>query len=575
MTDRTEVARVLGQIAAFLELKGENPFRVRAYQAAARAVAAFPRDLDEARKSGALAETKGIGPATLEIIEEVLDTGHSHVLEHLRDEIPPGLVEMLQISGIGVQKVRQIHEHLAIDSLPELEEAARDGRLAGLPRFGSKTAENILKGITSLRQTAEYRLFHHAQAEARELARVLGALEGVRRVEVVGSLRRHRELIRDLDFVIELGTRVEALYDRLGRAPGVSEFVRRHERAVTLRFTTGTVADIYVAAPEEFGFVMVRATGSDEHLAQLRERAGTVGLSWTETGLARGNEVVPARDEAAVYATLGLEWIPPELREAGGEVAAAAAHRLPELVTADDLLGFLHCHTNYSDGTSTVEDWAAAAGPAGYEYVGLTDHSQSAPYAGGLAPEDIDRQHAEIDAVNARYPGVRVLKGVEADILRDGSLDYTPAVRRRFDFVIASVHARFGLDRETMTERILTAMDDPTMAVLGHPTGRLLLSRDPFPMDLDRVFAKAAERGIAIEINADPQRLDLDWRAVRQATDAGVTISIGADAHGTSGMANMEIGIGIARKGWLTRDRLLNTLPLPEFLARVKRRRAD
>jgi len=573
MTDRTDVARVLGQIAAFLELKGENPFRVRAYQAAARAAADFPHDLEAARRSGALAETKGIGPATLEIIEDVLDTGTSRALEDLKDEVPPGLVEMLQISGLGVQKVRLIHEHLGIDTLSELEDAARDGRLAGLPRFGAKTAENVLKGLAFLRQTAEHRLVHHARAEARELARVLGALEGVRRVEVVGSLRRHMELIRDLDFVIELGGRVETLYDRLGRAPGVSEFVRHQERAVTLRFTTGTVADIFLATAEEFGFAMVRATGSLAHLAQLEARAGAVGLAWTDAGLLDGAEPVPAPDEAAVYAALGLQWIPPELREADGEVEAAAQGRLPDLVTLEDLRGFLHCHTNYSDGTSTVEEWAGAAGAAGYEYVGVTDHSQAAPYAGGLAPEDIDRQHTEIDAVNAKYPDVRILKGVEADILRDGSLDYTPDVRRRFDFIIASVHARFGLDQEAMTERILTAMDDPTMVVLGHPTGRLLLSRDPFPMDLDRVFAKAAARGIAIEINADPQRLDLDWRSVRRATEAGVTISLGADAHGTSGMANMEIGVGIARKGWLTRDMLLNARGLDGFFAYAGRRR--
>ena len=575
MTDRTDVARVLGQIAAFLELKGENPFRVRAYQAAARAIADFPHDLEEARRSGALAETKGIGPATLEIIEDVLDTGHSRVLEDLRDEIPPGLAEMLQISGLGVQKVRQMHEHLGIDTLAELEEAARDGRLAGLPRFGAKTAENILKGLAFLRQTAEHRLYHHARDEARELARVLAALEGVRRVEVVGSLRRHLELIRDLDFVIELNARIETLYDRLGRAPGVGEFVHRQERSVTLRFTSGTVADIYFATPGDFGFAMVRATGSLEHVAQLRERAGAVGLAWTDAGLMNGSDLLATPDEAAVYAALGLQWIPPELREATGEVEAAATQRLPDLITLEDLRGFLHCHTNYSDGTSTVEDWAGAARDARYEYVGVTDHSQAAPYAGGLGPEDIDRQHAEIDAVNARYPEVRMLKGVEADILRDGRLDYDPPLRQRFDFIIASVHARFGLDREAMTERILTAMDDPTMAILGHPTGRLLLSRDPFPMDLDRVFAKAADRGIAIEINADPQRLDLEWRSVRRATEAGVTISIGADAHGTSGMANMEIGVGIARKGWLTRDALLNARPLDAFLRFARRRRTD
>lgn len=571
--DRTDAAHALSQIAAFLELKGENPFRVRAYEAAARAVAAYPGDLQEARASGALAELKGIGPATLEIIEEVLDAGRSSMLEHLQDEIPPGLVEMLRISGLGVQKVRQIHERLGVDSLEELEEAARDGRLARLPRFGAKTAENILKGIAYLRRTGEFRLVHHARAEAQELARVLGGLAGVGRVEVAGSLRRCRELIRDLDFVVEVEGRLEPLYDRLGRTPGVTEFVHRHERSVALRFATGAVADVHFARPADFGFVLVRATGASAHLEQLRTRAAAHDLTWTDAGLARGGAALATPDEASVYRALGLTWIPPELREGTGEVAAAAEGRLPDLVTTEDLQGFLHCHTNYSDGTSTVAEWAAAARAAGYGYVGLTDHSESAPYAGGLAPDDVARQHAEIDAVNAGHPAVRVLKGVEADILRDGTLDYPPAVRRRFEFIIASIHSRFGMDENAMTERVLAAMDDPTMTILGHPTGRLLLSRDPFPMDLTRIFTKAAEEGIAIEINADPQRLDLDWRVLRQAVEAGVTISIGADAHGTSGMENMEIGVGIARKGWLTKQDLLNARSLDGFLEHVDRRR--
>lgn len=571
--DRSDVARVLGQIAAFLELKGEHPFRVRAYQAAARAVAGYPGDLHEARQTGALAELKGVGPATLDIIEEVLDTGHSRILDDLGDQIPPGLVEMLQISGLGVQKVRQIHEQLGIDSLAELEDAARDGRLAALPRFGTKTAANILKGIGFLRRVGEHRLFHHARAEAEDLAKVLTALEVVRRAEIVGSVRRRRELIRDLDFVVVLGGRVETLYDRLGRAPGVSEFVHRQERSVTLRFTSGTVADIYHCRPEDVGFALVRATGSEDHVAQLRARAAERGLDWSEAGLQRGDTLLAAPDEAAVYRALGLEWIPPELREAGGEVEAAAEGRLPELVAVDDVQGFLHCHTNYSDGTSTVEEWARAAADAGYGYVGLTDHSQAAPYAGGLAPDDVIRQHAEIDAVNRQGHGVRMLKGVEADILRDGSLDYSPAIRRQFEFIIGSVHSRFGMNETAMTERVLAAMDDPTMAILGHPTGRLLLSREPFPMDLDRIFAKAADRGVAIEINADPQRLDLDWRLLRRAVAAGVTISIGADAHSTAGMENLEIGVGIARKGWLRKEDVLNTRPVEGFLAHVGRRR--
>ena len=570
--DKTDVAHALEQIAACLDLKGENPFRVRAYQSAARAIAAYGGDLRQALADGTLAEMKGIGPATLEIIDEVLVTGRSATLDELRDQIPPGLVEMLQISGLGVAKVRQIHDALHIDSIAELEEAAIDGRLAKLPRFGKKTAEKILKGIEFLRQVGGLRLYHHARDEAQALAHVLAGLPGVRRAEIVGSVRRHCEVIRDLDVVLVVDGPPELLYERLGDAPGVTEFVHRHEHAVTLRFQSGAVADIFLSSAAELGFAMVRATGNEDHLTQLGERATARGFTWGERGLARDGRDVPAATEEALYEIVGLPWIPPELREGRGEVEAASAGRLPDLVTHADLKGFLHFHSTYSDGTTTIDEWAAAGLAAGYEYLGLTDHSQAAAYAGGLKPDDIARQHAEVDAANAAHPGVRLLKGVEADILQDGSLDYTPEIRASFDFVIASIHSRFGLDEKTMTARVLKAMDDPTMTILGHPTGRLLLSRDPYPLDLERIFRVAADRGIAIEINADPQRLDLDWRMVREATAMGVTISLGADAHNVGGMTNMEIGIGIARKGWLTRDQLLNARGLEGFLDFVKRR---
>jgi DNA polymerase (family 10) len=317
----------------------------------------------------------------------------------------------------------------------------------------------------------------------------------------------------------------------------------------------------------------VRATGSAEHWTALQTRARAAGLTFADGGPQRNGGFVTTEREEDVYRLLGLPFVAPELREGQNEIDAAAAGQLPRLIERGEVLGFLHCHTNYSDGTSTVREWADACRSAGYGYLGLTDHSKSAAYAGGLQDDDIARQHAEIDEVNRSCKEFRVLKGVEADILADGTLDYTPDVRASFDFVIASVHSRFGMDGPEMTARVLKALDDPHTAILGHPTGRLLLSRDPYPIDLDRVFAKAAERGVAIEINADPQRLDLDWRAVRDAVAQGVTMSIGADAHGVSAMGNMDIGIGIARKAWLTKEQVVNARPLDGFLEHVARRR--
>lgn len=522
--DKEAIRSVLDDVAAFLALKGErDAARIRAYQEAARA--------------------------------ELAATGRSTTLDELREQVPPGLGEMLRLPGLGVSKVRQIHEDLHIESLAELEEAAADGRLAALRGFGVKTATNVRKGIAALREANAFRLLHHAQAEAESIARGLAALEGVRRVEIAGSVRRRREIIRDLDFVVvhEPASR-DTLVKRLAASPGVVELSRKLG-ALTLRFASGTVVDLFLATEENAGMVLLRATGSSEHLAQLEARgpAQSSPGSWP--------------DEAAIYAALGLAWIPPELREGNGEIEAAAEGRLPRLLEQHDLKGLLHCHTNYSDGTTTVAEWADAGRAAGYEWLGITDHGESSAYASGLRAEDVGRQHVEIDVVNRRFSDFRILKGVEADILADGSLDYGPAVLDRFDFVIASIHTRFGMDEREMTERVLRALDDPHTTILGHPTGRLLLSRAPYALDLERVFERAAQRGVAVELNADPHRLDLDWRMVRRAREMGVTISLGADAHSVAGMANVALGVAIARKGWLTAEDVLNTRDAEAFLA--------
>lgn len=556
--DRRAVQQAFEQIAASLALKGDNPFRIRAFENAARVVADFPGDLEQAVRTGALAQADGIGKASLEIARELVSTGRSSFLDELREKVPPGLLEMLHIPGLGVAKVRVIHEALQVDTLADLEEAARDGRLAALPRFGAKTAEKVRKGIAYLRRSREFSLLHHARAEAESLRRALAGLEGVERVEVAGSVRRSCEIIRDVDLVVlHAPDARDALVQSLGNTPGVTEFVG-NEGYVTLRFDSGLVADIGLSTAHDFGSYWVRATGSAEHVRQLEARSLGSG---------------PFPDEASVYRAAGLPWIPPELREGTGELEAAAAGRLPRLVEQDDLKGFLHCHTNYSDGTTTVAQWADACRSAGYSWVGITDHSGSAAYAGGLKAADVPRQHAEIDAVNAHLDGFRVLKGVEADILGDGTLDYGPEVLDQFNFVIGSIHSRFGMTGEEMTTRVLRAMDDPHLTILGHPTGRLLLARDPYPLDVERVLRRAAERGVAIEVNADPHRLDLDWRSARRAKDLGVTISIGADAHSVTGMANVTIGLGVARKAWLEAGNVLNSRDAAGFLAFSRGRR--
>jgi DNA polymerase (family 10) len=572
--DKKAVAQVLEQIAAFLELKGENPFRIRAFRTAARAVGSFPADLRDGIDDGSLAATKGVGPATLQIVAEIVTTGRASMLEELREQIPPGLVEMLSIQGLGVAKIRQIHDVLDIDSLPELEAAALDGRLARLPRFGPKTSENILKGIAYLRQASAFRLSHHAADEAEGLRAALERMPGVLQVVVAGDVRRRAEVVRDLVLVIVAEVPPGELFKRLSQLPGVHEFAGQDDRRLTLRFAGGASAQIVVTTPVNTGAVLVQATGSEAHLRVLAAHAASRDLALSGAALWRGSTFVPTPDEAAFYAALGLDCIPPELREGQDEIEAAERRALPQLLERGDLRGFLHCHTRYSDGSNSVEELALACRAAGYEYVGITDHSQAAAYAGGLKPGDLARQADEIDEVNGRLEGIRVLKGVEADILQDGRIDFDEAVLARLDFVIASIHSRFNMNAAEMTARMLAAMDNPHLTIIGHPTGRLLLSRDPYGLDVDAVIEKAASTGVALEINADPHRLDLDWRLARRARDRGTAISIGADAHSTAGIANVEYGVGMARKGWLGAADVLNTLPVEGFLARVTRRRA-
>jgi len=572
--DKKAVAQVLEQIAAFLELKAENPFRIRAFRTAARAVGSFPGDLRQGLDDGTLAATKGVGPATLQIVAEIVTTGRASMLEELREQIPPGLLEMLAIQGLGVAKIRQIHDVLDIDSLPELEAAALDGRLARLPRFGPKTSENILKGIAYLRQASAFRLLHHAADEAEGLRAALERMPGVLRAFVAGDVRRRAEVVHDLVLVIVADVSPGELFRRLSELPGVHEFAGQDDRRMTLRFAGGASAQLVVTTPVNTGAVLVQATGSDAHVRQLATHAANRDLALSGAALWRGSAFVPTPDEAAFYAALGLDCIPPELREGAGEIEAAERHTLPTLLERRDLRGLLHCHTRYSDGSNTVEELALACQAAGYDYVGITDHSQAAAYAGGLRADDLARQADEIDEVNSRLGTFRVLKGVEADILQDGRIDFDEAVLAALDFVIASVHSRFNMNAAEMTARMLTAMDNPHLTIIGHPTGRLLLSRDPYGLDLDAVIDKAAATGVALEINADPHRLDLDWRIARRARERGAAISIGADAHSAAGITNADYGVSVARKAWLGPGDVLNALSADDFVAHASRRSA-
>jgi DNA polymerase (family 10) len=412
-----------------------------------------------------------------------------------------------------------------------------------------------------------------AVPEAQRLQKALGKLPGVDRVEVAGALRRTAEVVRDIDLVIESAGAREVSASAAG-IPGVTELSVVDEQTLSLQMINGARADVYCAPPNTFDVALWRVTGSREHCEAVIERLRRRGFDMRADALVDSTgRVVDGADEKTIYENAGLAWVPYELRENRGEVEAAAAGELPELIRLGDLRGILHCHSKYSDGNSTIERMAEAANARGWSYIGISDHSQAASYAGGMTPDAVKRQHDEIDELNARLKGFRVLKGIEADILADGGVDFAGDILEQFDYVIGSIHSRFGMAHAQMTDRVLKAMSDPRLTIVGHPTGRLLLRREPFPVDIDAMMEMAAERGIALELNCDPNRLDLGWRLVQVARKRGVTIEIGPDAHSPDELGFVDFGIQIARKGWLEAANVLNTRSADDVVSFAKARR--
>ena len=574
MLDPQLAAHRLNEIASLLEVRGENPFKSRAFTQAARVVGELEEeDIAPLVRSKEIAKLPGIGTGTLAVLSDLAETGDSEYLESLRETTPKGLVEMLRIPGLGPTRIHRIHEGLKVDTVQDLEAAARDGRLARLSGFGIKTADKILKGIASLREKSGQLMHGVAASEAGRLQRAVMKLPGVSQVEIAGSLRRSAEVVRDIDLVVVADSDAATLAVSAKKIPGAEEATTT-AGTVTVRFINGVRADLHCVHEGTFPLAQWRATGSAEHCDEVLKRLRSRGFDVRDDLLIdKKGAVVPDADEHVLYRSAGLAWIPLELRENRGEIDAAAEDRLPRLIELGDLRGILHCHSKYSDGSTSIEAMAKAAQERGWTYIGISDHSQAASYAGGMVRDAVLRQHDEIDALNAKLTGFRVLKGLESDILANGSLDYDSELLDRFDYVIGSIHSRFSMDRAQMTERILRAMDDPHLTIIGHPTGRQLLRREPFAVDLDAIIDRAAEAGIAIELNTDPNRLDLDWRFLRGAVERGVTIEIGPDAHSPDELGFVEFGVQIARKGWLEAGAVLNTRNAEEVLAFASARR--
>ena len=573
--DPRSASHVLSQIAAYLELRGESRFRIRAYEQAAGALAALETDdLGALDRAGTLAATRGLGPATLSIVRELVASGESRYLEQLRAETPAGLLDLLRVPGLAAAKIHLLHESIGVDSVDALEAAIRDGRLAKLKGFGPKTAEKLLKGIGFFRSTGARALHHHGASAARALLGMVRAHPDVVKAEVAGSVRRHGETVGDTDIVAACRADPLHVAASFSRASGVREAARADTPSPAIIYVDGTRLDLHCVPERDFAVALWRATGSATHVADVSARLADRGLAIVGDVVRDARDVaVDVPDETALYALAGLALVPPEMREAHGEIERAARGLIADLIALTDIRGALHCHSTWSDGKATIAEMAEASRARGWRYIGITDHSQAAFYAGGLSRDKVLMQHAEIDALNAAArDGFRILKGIEADILADGTIDYDEALHDRFDFVVGSVHSRFAMDGRAMTERVLRALDDPHLTVLGHPTGRLLLSRDAYPIDMDAVLEKAAERGVAVEINADPKRLDLDWRLIPKARALGVTFEIGPDAHSTQSLDNMGFGVGIARKGGIAAGEVLNARTADDVLAFARAR---
>lgn len=567
--NRKEVAAVLDEIALLLELSGENPFKARSYANVARQIVQTDADIAELVKANRLRELKGVGEALEQKITELVTTGRLKYYEDLRAKFPDSLFDLFRIPGLGAKRIKTLYDDLDIKTLGELEYACTENRLITLKGFGPKMQQKVLDGLAFAKRHQGLYLVNTALEAARSLREHLLEAKSISNIAIAGSLRRRKEVVKDIDLLAS-GRNSGAIMARFVEAPEVESVTNRGETKSSVVLESGIAVDLRVVSDEQFPYALAHFTGSKDHNVAMRQRAKDRKMKLNEYGLFKaGDCLVRCKDEAAVFAALDLPYIPPELREDMGEFEVEA---LPELVQRDDLIGVMHCHSTYSDGRNSIEEMTIAARDLGYAYIGFADHSQTAAYAGGLTPADIDKQHKEIDVVARKLDGIRILKGIESDILGDGSLDYDEKILKRFDFVIASVHSKLKMPESEATKRLLGAIRNPYTTILGHPTGRLLLSREGYPLDIDAILDACAKHRVAVEINANPHRLDLDWRHIRKATERGVKLCIGPDAHSTEGLEDVEYGLGIARKGWLEKNDLLNCLDAEELLAwhRVK-----
>lgn len=557
-----DIATLFSEMADLLEIQQANPFRIRAYRNAARIVGELGRDVKAMLARGEdLTQLPGIGDDLAAKMREVVDTGHCRALDKLHAQLPPAITELLHVPGLGPKRVRALWHELDIQTLEQLARAARDGRVRALPGFGARTEANILQAVEArLSKARRFKLATAAQYAEPLLAWLAGA-RGVERVEPAGSYRRMRETVGDLDILVVARPDSDVM-QRFVAYDEVAEVLSQGPVRASVVLKCGLQVDLRVVAAASYGAALCYFTGAKAHNIALRRIAQAQGLKLNEYGVFRGREPIAGDTEASVYRVLGLDWVPPELREDRGEIAAARAHRLPKLVDLADLKGDLHVHTRATDGHNSLEEMATAAKALGLSYIAITEHSRRLTVAHGLDPARLAAQCDEIDRLNETLSGITLLKGIEVDILEDGELDLPDSALASLDVVIGAVHSRFDLPRTRQTERILRAMDHPHFTMLAHPTGRVIASREPYDVDMPRIIRHARQRGCFLELNAHPDRLDLLDTHCLMAREEGVLVAINSDAHAIQDFAHLRYGIGQARRGWLEAGDVLNTRSL-------------
>ena len=566
-----QIANIFYKIADLLEIKGENPFRVRAYRNAARTIESLGRDLSEMIEQGKdLTSLPGIGKDLSEKIMEIIDTGTLSKLEELESEIPRGLIELLKVEGLGPKRIKTLYDKLGITNIDELRKAASQGKIRSLPGFGKKLEETILKGVVLAKKEGRRFKWSYANSFGEELISFLKNGPSVKRAEIAGSYRRKKETVGDLDILVTAED-PEAMIDYFVTFPGIKKVISKGQTRSTIILESDIQVDLRAVDEECYGSALHYFTGSKAHNIAIRAIAQKRGLKINEYGIFKGDERISGRDEGDVFKAVDLPFIPPELRENRGEIEAAREGRLPELVTINDIRGDLHCHTKWSDGKHSVEEMVAFARTLGYEYVAITDHSKRLAMIKGLDEERLLLQAQEIDEVQKKYKDIHILKGIEVDILEDGSLDLSDEALKMLDFVVAAVHSKFKLSKKKQTKRIIKAMENPYVNTIAHPTGRLIGSREAYEIDMEEILKCARDTGCFLELNAQPDRLDLNDINLKLAKDMGVRVSMGTDAHNMDNLLYMRFGVNQARRGWLEKKDIVNCLGIKELRKILKK----